>query len=46
MTLFLGFAGGFAACWYMKDYVLKWYHGAATFAANLEAKAAALKSLL
>jgi len=46
MTLFLGFAGGFAACWYMKDTLLKWYHGAANLAAKLEAKAAALKSLL
>lgn len=38
------FAAGFAACWYGKDTVQKWWQGASTFAANLEAKAAAIKS--
>ena len=40
------FAGGFAACWYGKDLVVKWWTGAAAFAASLEAKAAAIKAAL
>lgn len=38
------FAAGFAAAWYGKDSIQKWYQGAATFATSLEAKAAAIKS--
>lgn len=38
------FAAGFAACWYGKDVVQKWYQGAEAFAKNLESKAAAVKA--
>lgn len=38
------FAAGFAACWYGKDMLVKWWQGAAAFATNLEAKAAAIKA--
>ncbi|HXP66431.1 MAG TPA: hypothetical protein VN815_13220 [Steroidobacteraceae bacterium] len=40
------FAAGFAACWFGKDTLVKWYQGASTFAANLEAKAAKIKAAL
>lgn len=40
------FAAGFAACWYGKDTVLKWWQGASAFAANLESKAAAIKAAI
>ncbi len=46
MELIVGFVGGFAACWFVKDYLVMWYQGATTFATNLEAKAAALKAKL
>lgn len=45
------FAAGFAAAWYGKDSLQKWWQGAEAFAVNLkaeaagiEAKAAAIKS--
>jgi hypothetical protein len=46
MTIFLlslGFAGGFALCWFAKDKVLVAVNGAESFIETLEAKAAALK---
>ena len=44
--LMVGFAGGFAACWFARDKFVAWWQGAAAYAANLEAKAAALKAKL
>ena len=38
------FIAGFLSCWYGKDTIVKWWQGAATFASNLEAKAAALRA--
>jgi hypothetical protein len=37
------FAAGFAACWFGKDWLLKKWQGAETYAKNLEAKANAIK---
>lgn len=39
----VGFAGGFAACWFFKDTFVGWYQGADTTIKALEAKIAALK---
>lgn len=39
----VGFAGGFAACWFFKDKFVGWYQGADTTIKALEAKIAALK---
>lgn len=38
------FIAGFAAAWYGKDAILKWWKGADAFAKSLEAKATAIKS--
>lgn len=38
------FAAGGAAGWFGKDTLTKWWQGAAAFATNLEAKAAAIKA--
>ncbi len=40
------FAGGYAACWYTKDWLAKAYMGTETFIQSLEAKAAALKTAI
>ena len=40
------FAGGFAACWFSKDFIVKNALGAKTFAQKLEAKAAAIRAAL
>ncbi len=42
----LVFAGGFAACWFTKDFVIKALTGAETFAQSLEAKAKAVRAAL
>jgi len=41
--LVVGFAGGFAACWFFKDTFVGWYQGVDATVAALEAKLAALK---
>lgn len=38
------FVAGFAACWYGKDWFVKKWKGAETFAADLKAKADAISS--
>ena len=38
------FAAGFAACWYGKDMLTKWFVGAEAFAASAKAKADAALS--
>lgn len=38
------FAAGFAACWFGKDTLQKWWQGAEAFAKNLQTKADAIKS--
>jgi hypothetical protein len=40
----LVFAGGFAACWFGKDWITKQVLGIETFAKALEAKAASLRA--
>jgi hypothetical protein len=40
------FAAGFAACWFGKDTLTKWYLGAEAFAKSVEAKAAAAKAAI
>jgi hypothetical protein len=42
----ISFAGGFAACWFAKDVIVKAATGTEAFVKALEAKAAALKALL
>ena len=42
----LVFAGGFVACWFCKDAILKWALGAKSLADKLEAKAATIKAAL
>ena len=49
MTIFLiclGFAAGFAACWFAKDRLIALVTGTANLARSLEAKAAALRAKL
>ena len=41
--LMVGFAGGFAACWFFRDKFVTWYRGADATIKALEAKIAALK---
>lgn len=40
------FAGGFAACWFAKDAIIKAVTGTKAFVNALETKAAALRALL
>lgn len=40
------FAGGYAACWFTKDYFAKWIMGAEAFVKSLEAKVTALKTVI
>jgi|GEM_PF-6164182 len=42
----LVFVGGFVACWFCKDTILKWALGAKSLADKLEAKAAIIKGAL
>lgn len=42
----LVFAAGFAACWFGKDMLVKWWQGAEAFAKNLQAKADAIKAAI
>lgn len=47
-TVFDGavFVAGFAACWFLKDWITQLVVGGETFAKSLEAKAAALKAAI
>ena len=42
----LGFAAGFAACWFGKDQIILWYKGAEAFAQSLKDKADKIKGAL
>ena len=42
----LGFAGGFAACWFGKEKLTIWYKGAEDYIGSLEDKVRALKAKL
>jgi hypothetical protein len=44
--LALGFAAGFALCWFSKDGILLSVNGTESFIRAIEAKAAALKAVL
>jgi hypothetical protein len=49
MSIFIAvimFAGGFAACWFTKDAIVKAVTGTEAFINALEARAAALKAVL